>query len=300
MKILITGAAGESASDFAPWIARYHDVRLTDVAEPTVDLEFTAADISEPTCVGRLVEGVDAVVHFAALLPFEYGTAAFCDTNVKGTMMLLEAAAATGVQRFVYASTTWATGHGVEEGSLPVDEESPARPVEVYGLTKLMGELAAEFYGRTTPMTTVVARVARYHRYPDLGPNGEIEWRKADYAALAYEMLKAGQGLYNPTDLCTAMKACLEAEVDGCARYVFANELPYTAEDAAQVAEAPPPVLERAYPGAAEFLAEMGVHPPPAKGFYSVAKAKLELGWRNEYNLGDLIARYRRHRKDAL
>jgi UDP-glucose 4-epimerase len=300
MKVLITGAAGESASDFAPWIARFHDVRLTDVAEPASDLEFTAADISEPTCVARLVEGVDAVVHFAALLPFEYGTAAFCDTNVKGTTMLLEAAALAGVTRFVYASTTWATGHGTEEGALPVDEGSPARPVEVYGLTKLMGELATEFYGRTTEMTTVVARIAQYHRYPDLGPNGEIEWRKADYPALAYEMLKVGQGLYNPTDLCTAMKACLEAEVNGFARYLFANELPYAAEDAAQLAEDPTPVLERACPGAAAFFADMGVHPPPVAGFYSVAKAKRELGWRNEYTLGDLIARYRRHRKDAL
>ena len=300
MKILITGAAGETGTALAPWIARYHDVRLTDVSEPTVDLEFTAADISEPTCVARLVEGMDAVIHCAALMPFEYGTAAFCDTNVRGTTILLEAAAAAGVKRFVYGSSTWATGHVVAEGAALVDEDSPARPAEVYGLTKLMGEQAAEFYGRTTGMTTVIARVAPFHHYPDLGPNGEIEWRKADYAALAFEMLKDGQGLYNPTDLCTAMKACLEAEVDGCARYVFANELPYTAEDTARVADDPTPVLERAYPGATEFFAEMGVHPPPVAGFYSSAKAKRELGWHNEYNLGDLIARYRRHRKDAL
>ena len=181
-----------------------------------------------------------------------------------------------------------------------MDEDSPAHPAEVYGLSKLMGEQAAEFYGRTTPMSTVIARIAPYHRHPDLGLHGEIEWRKADYPALAYEMLKGGQSLYNPTDLCTAMKLSVEAELDGCATYVFANELPYAAEDAAQVAEDPTPVLERAYPGAAEFFAEMGVHPPPVAGFYSVAKAKRELGWRNEYNLGDLIARYRRHRKDAL
>jgi UDP-glucose 4-epimerase len=300
MKILITGAAGEIASDFAPWIARHHDVRLTDLREPETDLEFTLADISEPSCVERLVEGVDAVAHFAALLPFEYGPAAFCDVNVKGTTLLLAAAVAAGVKRFVFISTVWATGHGSGDGAVPVDEDAPARPVELYGLTKLMGETATEYYGRMSPMSAVVIRFAGYKRHHDFARSGDIDWGRADIASLAYEMLRDEQKLYNPNDLGAAVKACLEADVDGFARYVIANELPYVAEDAAQVADDPTPLLERAYPGAADFFRELGIHPPRLTSWYSTAKAERDLGWRNEYTLGELMTRYRQRRKDVL
>ena len=93
MKILITGAAGDFGCDLAPWLAREHEVRLTDARLPQTALPFTKADLTNPDQVSGLCDGVDAVIHLAALLPKgQYRTSAYIEANATAVALLAEEA----------------------------------------------------------------------------------------------------------------------------------------------------------------------------------------------------------------
>jgi len=86
----------------------------------------------------RVARGCQIVIHLAAAqheanVPDEY----FFDVNVNGTRTLLEACKASGVQRFVYGSTIGIYGEATGQA---LDENSPPRPVNVYGRSKLQAE----------------------------------------------------------------------------------------------------------------------------------------------------------------
>ncbi|MEI6503359.1 MAG: NAD(P)-dependent oxidoreductase, partial [Armatimonadota bacterium] len=147
MRVLITGAAGDFGRDLAPLLAQKHEVVCTDARPLKTPYAFHQADLCDVTEVTGLCDGVDAVVHLAALLPKDqYRTQAYIGANVEAVAFLAEEAIRASVKRFIYVSTVWATGHGVGEGSFRLNEASPARPVCMYGVTKGLGETMAEYY----------------------------------------------------------------------------------------------------------------------------------------------------------
>jgi nucleoside-diphosphate-sugar epimerase len=121
-------------------------------------LELVEGDLRDPAATARLVEGVQALVHVAAV----YRTAGhpdsyYRDVNVIGTERLLEAAARVGLGRFVHTSTV-----GVH-GDLDVataDETAPFGPGDVYQETKAEAERLATGFGRTRGLPVVVVRPA--------------------------------------------------------------------------------------------------------------------------------------------
>jgi len=304
MRVLITGAAGEFGRDLVPWLAKSHDVRATDIA-PTetpcefvqateTPCEFVQADLRDPEQVKPLVEGIDAIVHLAVLLPFDYATADFVDVNTKASTLLCEAAAAAGVSRMVYISTVWATGHGTEEGYLPVDEEAPLRPQEMYGLTKLQGELSAEYYARTQGLSTLVLRMCGYQRCPEFAPDGTIDLDTADLVAVADSMLRPGQKLYSPTDLGAVMQAAVTVEGVDFERMIVGNHVPWQAADIENLKADPLAVAEKYCPGIAELYAANEAQLAPVGFFYTVEKLQRILGLKHEYTPADVIAAHQR------
>ena len=77
--------------------------------------------------------------------------------NVEGTRLLLDTAAASGIRRFVFASSGEVYPETSPE-SLPVTEDHPLRPTSAYGLTKLIGEELVRFHARQGRMETVILR----------------------------------------------------------------------------------------------------------------------------------------------
>lgn len=294
MRILITGGAGEFGRDLVPWLAKRHDVRATDIVAAQCPCEFIQADLRDPDQVRSLVEGVEAVIHLAVLLPTkEYPTADFVDVNAKATALLCEAAAGAGVARMVYVSTVWATGHGDEQPS-PVDESAPWRPVEMYGLTKLQGELAAEFFARVRGLSTLVLRMCGYVRCSEFAPDGSVDFDTADLGAIARDLLRPGQKPCNPNDLGEVMDAAATREGIEFERIIVGNRVPWRAEDSATLRTDPISVVERHYPGARELFAAFGPAPGPVGSFYNTAKAREVLGWEQEYSVTDIVAAFQR------
>jgi nucleoside-diphosphate-sugar epimerase len=103
--------------------------------------ETVAVDLSGEDPLDRAVEGVDTVYHLAAKTDdtrtAPRDTDVFRRINLEGTKKLFDAAAAAGVGRFVYMSSIKAMGTG---GGTKLDEDSPARPVTPYGLSKKAAE----------------------------------------------------------------------------------------------------------------------------------------------------------------
>lgn len=157
MKVLITGGAGFIGSHMTErLLGEGHSVRVLDNLStghranlPSHrSLELRVGDIREAKTVGEAMEDVQAVIHLAAVASVQasiddpVGTH---ETNLVGTLNLLEAARRKGVRRFLYASSAAVYG---DTDKLPVSEQTPGRPLSPYAADKLAGEHYLQFYHR--------------------------------------------------------------------------------------------------------------------------------------------------------
>lgn len=121
-------------------------------------LEVIEGDIRDSSAVRTAVLGVDAIVHLAAVASVQasiddpLGTH---QTNLVGTLNLLEAARRSGIKRFLYASSAAVYG---DNAKLPVSEDLQPCPLSPYAADKLAGEHYLDFYRRTFGLRTSAFR----------------------------------------------------------------------------------------------------------------------------------------------
>jgi dTDP-glucose 4,6-dehydratase len=172
--ILVTGGAGFIGSNFVRYFLGHHPAdrvvnldkltyagNLDSLAEIAGDErhEFVRGDIADRGLVRRLAARVDAIVNFAAESHVDRsiaGAEVFVRTNVLGTQVLLEAARAAGVPRFVQVSTDEVYGALGPQGAFT--EESPLRPNSPYSASKAGADLLVRAYHHTFGLGAVVTR----------------------------------------------------------------------------------------------------------------------------------------------
>src|SRR5215207_2983298 len=146
MRILVTGSSGHLGEALVRVLrAQGSSVVGIDVlASPYTDV---VGSIADRATVRDCVAGADAIVHAATLHKPHVGSHArqeFIDTNLTGTLNLLEEAVAAGVGRFVFTSTTSAFGRALVpaagEPAAWVTEDVVPIPRNVYGVTKTAAE----------------------------------------------------------------------------------------------------------------------------------------------------------------
>jgi nucleoside-diphosphate-sugar epimerase len=237
---------------------------------------------------------MDAVIHLAALLPkAEHSTKAYLSANTEAVCLLAEEAIRAGVRRFIFVSTVWATGHGLEEGTFRINEQTPPTPVCIYGVTKYLAETMAEYYARNHGLSTIVLRACGYERQPDFTDNGEINWAAADLASVAVKMTIPGGKLYQPGDLGPLFEAALGLPEVAFERYLIGLTAPFSDGEADLCRSDPVAAWEQHYPGAREFFAATGHQPPPFTHLYDNSRSRQDLGFKMQYDLGDVIAAWR-------
>jgi hypothetical protein len=294
MRVLITGAAGDFGRDLAPWLARNHEIVCTDARPLDCEYEFHQADLCELSAVTGLCDGIDAVVHLAALLPKDqYRTQAYVGANVEAVALLAEEAIRAGVKRFVYVSTVWATGHGAEEGRFRIDELAPAHPICMYGITKRIGETMAGYYSFNHKLSTIILRATGYLRHEAFGLEGEIDWEQADLPSIAARLTNPGAKLYNPGDLGPLFDAALALPEVVFERLLIGLTSPFADDEADLCLHEPAAAWDKHYPGAAEFFAATGFEPPPYTHVYDNSRSRALLGFGTQYDLGDVISAWR-------
>jgi UDP-glucose 4-epimerase len=151
VNVLVTGGAGYIGSHAVRALqAAGHAVTVLDdlsqghrAAVPGA-VRFVQGDVADPASLARALEGVDAVMHFAAVASVAESVARpalYREINVGKGIALLDAMAARGVGRLVFSSTCAVYGDPVR---LPIDEDHPQQPVNPYGETKRAFEAELE------------------------------------------------------------------------------------------------------------------------------------------------------------
>ncbi len=181
MKLLVCGGAGFIGSNFVRIRVREHGDEVVVLDKLTYagrrenlhdvidDIRFVHGAIEDPAAVADAIEGVDAIVNFAAETHVDRSIAepdAFVTTNGQGTYVLLEAARKAGI-RYVQVSTDEVYG-SIEEGSFT--EESPLQPSSPYSATKTGADLLVLSYFHTYGLETLIARGSNNYgpyQYPE-------------------------------------------------------------------------------------------------------------------------------------
>lgn len=132
------------------WLDSLDEKRLSAV-------EVFAGDIRDPHGVSEAMKGCDVVMHLAALIaiPFSYHSPdSYVDTNIKGTLNVVQAARDLGTERVAVTSTSEVYGTA---RTVPIDESHPRQPQSPYSATKIGADCIAESFYRSfdTPVTIV-------------------------------------------------------------------------------------------------------------------------------------------------
>lgn len=169
-RILVTGVSGVVGSVVArDLLAHGYTVRGLDKNPPPEDLigkiESVYVDMTDRMGMMAAVEGCDGIAHLAAIPhPRVPNPEDILPVNVIGTQYLLDAAEKHGVNRVAIASTCCTFGfyfatHLFDPDYLPLDENHPVKPQDLYGLSKVLCEEECAAYTRRTGMTTVALRL---------------------------------------------------------------------------------------------------------------------------------------------
>ncbi len=292
MRILVTGSAGHLGEGVMRTLAGTdHDALGIDVlASP-----FTEAlgSIVDPGFVRRCMAGIDAVIHTASLHKPHVATHSrqdFVDTNITGTLNLLEEASLAGVRSFVFTSTTSAFGAAlVSAGGAPaawITEEVTAIPKNIYGVTKTAAEDLCHLFQRRKGLPCVVLRTSRF--FPEEDDSTALRAAYQDGNA------KANEFLFRRVDLEDAVSAHLKAmeraPAIGFGRYIISATTPFRPEDLAGLREDAAAVVRRRVPACeAEYQRRGWRLFPSIDRVYVNWKARDDLGWRPKYDFGHIV-----------
>ncbi len=168
MRYLVTGGAGFIGSNIVDELLRRgHDVTVLDdfssgkeenLATAVKKIHLIRGDICDLEAAREACEGADYVLHLAARTSVPRSVKDPIETNrvnIDGTLNVLVAARDAKVRRVVYAASSAAYG---ETPTLPKVETMPSDPISPYGVTKLVGEMYAQLFGRAYGLENVSIR----------------------------------------------------------------------------------------------------------------------------------------------
>jgi UDP-glucose 4-epimerase len=287
VRILVTGSAGHLGEALVRTLrAQGHDVVGLDLLpSPWTTVVGSVADAE---VVRRAVDGVQAVLHTATLHKPHVVTHRrqdFVDTNVAGTLALLERSAAEGVRAFVLTSTTSTFGRALTpargEPAAWVTEDVVPVPRNVYGVTKTAAEDLAELVARDEGLPVVVLRTSRF--FPEDDDAADVRARFGRLNAQVNELLNRRVDL---ADVVQAhVRGVERAPALGFGLYVVSATTPFSPGDLAQLRTDAPAVVRRLFPHVDEVYGRPGWRLPAALDrVYVNARARTDLGLAPEHS----------------
>jgi UDP-glucose 4-epimerase len=292
MRILVTGSSGHLGEALVRTLREtVHEViGLDRTASPFSD---TVGTIADRAIVRRCMQGVDAVIHTATLHKPHVGTHSrqdFVDTNIAGTLNLLEEAVSAGVTSFVFTSTTSVFGSAMtprrDAPAVWVTEDLRPIPKNIYGVTKSAAEDLCELHHRLHDLACVVLRTSRFFPEEDDDP--------ALRGAYADANVKANEYLYRRVELQDVVDAHLRAlekvRSIGFGRYIISATTPFLPEDLAELRGDAPAVVERRVPEYVAAYARRGWRMfPGIDRVYDNRAARRDLDWRPRYDFRRVV-----------
>jgi UDP-glucose 4-epimerase len=292
MTVLVTGSSGHLGEGIVRTLRaqRRPVVGLDILPSPFTD---RIGSITDRDFVKSCMVGVRAVIHAATLHKPHIAThskQAFIDTNVTGTLALLEEALAAGVAAFVYTSTTSTFGGALTPpAGAPaawITEEVAPIAKNIYGVTKLAAEHLCEFFSRQGRLPVIILRTARF--FPEADDDVEIRRNYEPANVQANELLYRRADL---EDVVAAHLLALERSSDiGFGRYIVSAATPFASGDLAALRRDAPRVVQGLFPDCAElYAARNWILFPAIDRVYVSRLAMTELGWRPKRDFRRLL-----------
>ena len=298
MRVLLTGGTGKAGHHVVPYLleqghtvtnldwsplglAGVQDLEadLTDLGQVVSALRMPAspADLDLPSDRQDDLPAYDAVVHLAAIpRPWLRSDVATYTNNVLSTYNVLEAAAAVGVPKVVFASSETTYGICFGRGDrkpdyVPVDEEHPVVPEDAYAMAKVANEVTARSFQRRYGHDVYGLRINNViepHEYAELFPAFLSDPAQRRRNIFAYIDVR---------DLAQAVDRCLRTDGLGFEVFNIANADHSVAAPTAEL-------IEEFYDGV-EVRREMGEH----ETFYCIDKARELLGYEPAHSWRDVL-----------
>ncbi|HET6868497.1 MAG TPA: NAD(P)-dependent oxidoreductase [Solirubrobacteraceae bacterium] len=282
MRILVTGSSGHLGEAMVRVLSEQeHEVVGLDILKSPYTT--VVGSIADRSTVHRCMAGADAVVHTATLhKPHvgSHGRTEFVETNIAGTLNLLEEAVEANVGRFVFTSTTSAFGRaltpGEDQPAAWITEDVTPVPRNIYGVTKRSAEDLCELIARDYGLPCLILRTSRFFPEPD-----DRDDMRAAYDDLN---LKVNELLYRRVDLEDVVGAHLlaldRAPLLGFGRYIISATTPFTRDDLEAIRTDLPSVVRRIYPDFEDVFSVRGWRMFDAiERVYVNERARTDLGW---------------------
>jgi UDP-glucose 4-epimerase len=296
MRVLVTGAAGHLGEALTRILPDHgmDPVGLDVKPSPYVN---HVGSIGDRDVLRQAMGDVDAVLHTATLHKPHVATHSkqdFIDTNITGTLVVLEEAVAAGVTKVVLTSSTSAFGTALKPSpGAPagwINESVVGEPKNIYGVTKTSAEELCALFAKKHGLGCVALRTSRF--FPEEDDNEAVREVFSD------ENVKANEYLYRRVDLEDAAIAHIDAlramSVPGFAKYIISATAPFTRDHLATLRTDPRAVVASLYP---EFETIYG-----ARGYklfngigrvYVNENARTQIGWRPTYDFGKILEQLR-------
>ena len=292
MKVVVTGSAGHLGEAL---------VRvLRSRARPAVGLDIVRSpytdvvgSIADSACVRDAMRGADVVFHTATLHKPHIVTHTrqqFVDTNVSGTLTLLEEALRVGVRAFVFTSSTSVFGEVLRpperNPAAWITEDVVPAPKNIYGVTKLAAEDLCWLFHRKHGLNCLVLRTSRFFPEEDDDPQARSQYEDAN--------IKANELLFRRADLEDVVEAHLlaadRAPSIGFGRFVVSATTPFREGDALELRHDAAAVVQRYVPAHGELYERMGWRMDPRiDRVYVNARAREILGWQPQRDFAYVV-----------
>jgi nucleoside-diphosphate-sugar epimerase len=311
--VLVTGSSGHLGHALMLSLQSYGYIPLGIDLKPAIRQDTLQGSITDRAFIRELLMSrptIQHVIHTATLHKPHIGSHSkedFISTNITGTLILLEEAAALHPQQvksFVFVSTTSTFGAALSPGlgqpAAWIDEDVAPVPKNIYGATKVAAEDICRLIHVQTGLPVIVLRTSRF--FP------EEDDDDARRGAMDSDNLKVCELAYRRVDLADAVGACVcvvKRAADGdvrWARYIISAPTPFEQDDETMRLlngdggeEAVAAVMERCVPGCGEVLAQKGwKHLGRIDRVYDSSRAVRELAWEPEFTFLASIQRLSR------
>ncbi len=294
MTILVTGSTGHLGEAI---IRTLRDQGRDAVGLDVLPSGFTTkvGSIADRSFVHECMKGIDTVIHSATLHKPHVATHSrqdFVDTNITGTLNLLEEAATNKVRAFVFTSTTSVFGNALvpppDAPAAWITEDVTPIPKNIYGVTKTAAEDLCQLMHKKEGLPCLVLRTSRF--FPEEDDNKEKREAYEDDNA------KSSEFLFRRVDIGDAVDAHLlaaeRASEIGFGKYIISATTPFRQEDLPALRADAAAVTARHVPSYATEYDRRGWKMfPSIDRVYVNDKARNELGWTPRVDFEHVVER---------
>lgn len=276
MRILLTGSSGQLGTEIARQLSADHEIIGLD----RLPGEWTSrlGSVTNRAMIFALMPGIDAVIHTASLHAPYISNATkqdFIDTNISGTLNLLEAAVQAQIRRFVYTSTTSVYGYALvpKERAVWVTEDLTPQPRDIYDITKLAAEALCKHFAEAQGLPVICLRTSRFFpEPPELLARYRL-YRGADIRDIA------------TTHALAVTNSAIQLDL-----FNIAARSPLQEDDLPDLWRDAPAVLSRRVPGIEQLFARRGwTLPERIDRVYVTTRAEERLGYQPRYNFAEYM-----------